>query len=178
MKTLKITVIALLSLTLATVSCKKEAAPTPAPAAQGSGSGSQGGSVDDSTGTTDSIISFTDLVDNISVDSTIVYDSTVAMSNRIDFLNMPFDQSGITIFTASNGGMTNAELNSAGVYSDRLSAIEIYNEASSAWEVYTLDSSAAKSLSIYTSNGYAVVLKGTFTNASGVTVVVPELIIK
>ena len=178
MKNLKITVIALLTLTLATVSCKKTEAPAAAPVQQNDGNDQNGGANDTTNNPTDSIISFMDKIGSIAADSTITYDSTLAMSNDISFVNIPYDYSGIDIFTANNGGMTNNELSTAGSYADRLSGVRIYNEATSAWEVYTLVGSSAHSLSIFTTNGFEVLLGGTFTNANGDTVVIPEVVLK
>ncbi len=184
MKTLKITLIALLGLSLATVSCKKEAAPEQQQQTNnnnGSGSGNGGGTSTDTTNnnTNDSLITFVDLVDSIAQDSTIVYDSTLAFSNTIYFTHFSVpDYSAITIKTSNNGGLTNTELMTTGMYSDKLSAINIYNQATSAWEDYTLVASATHFFSIDVSNGYEVGLQGTFANANGDQVVVPLIIIK
>ena len=187
MKTLKITLIALLGLSLATVSCKKEAAPEQQQQTNdnnGSGSGNGGGTSTDTTNnnTNDSLITFVDLVDSIAQDSTIVYDSTYAMSNMIEFfdeyVSANSEYSAITIKTSNNGGLTNNELMTTGMYSDKLSAINIYNQATSAWEDYTLVASATHFFSIDVSNGYEVGLQGTFANANGDQVVVPLIIIK
>lgn len=180
MKSLKITVIALLSLTLATVSCKKEEAPDQkTPTTQNDGQNDDQN--DDGNGGAndpDTIISFLDLVDNIAADSTIVYDTTLAASNSIVFEKDPYDQSGITVLTSNGGGMTQNEFQTTGFYGDRLSGVRIYNEATSAFEVYTLVGTSAHTLYLDLSNGFSIVLGGTFVNTNGDTIVVPEIGIK
>jgi len=176
MKNLKITVIALLSLTLATVSCKKEVAPTPAAPVE-QNDDNNGNANDTTNNSTDSIISFMDLVGDIAADSTITYDSTLAMSNQISFSNLPYDKSGIDVYTANGGGMTPNDLVTSGSYDNKLSGITIYNEATSAWEVYTLNSAVAHTLYLDLTNGFAIVLGGTFTNANGDSVVIPEIVL-
>ncbi len=177
MKNLKITVIALLSLTLATVSCKKTEAPEAAPAVQQNDDNDQNAGENDTTG--NSVISFMDKLGAIgTTDSTITYDANSIMDNEISFNNTPSDYSGIDVWTANNGGVVSADLQTAGNYTDKLSAISIYNEATSAYELYTLVGSSAHSLSVFTTGGYAIVLGGTFTNTNGDTVVIPEIAIK
>ena len=184
MKTLKLTLIALLGLSLATVSCKKEAAPEQQQQTNNNGGNGTGNGSGNSTDTTnnnsnDSIITFVDLVDNVSSDSTIVYDSTIALSNTIYFSHFTYtDYSAVDIYTSNNGGMTNNELMTGGVYDDKLSGIHIYNEATSSWEDYTLVSSASHGLIINYSNGYTVSLAGTFVNANGDNVVIPWVDLK
>ncbi len=182
MKTLKITLIALLGLSLATVSCKKEAAPEQQQQQQsnnngGNGSGNGSGNSTDTTNnnSNDSLITFIDLVDNVSADSTIVFDTSNVLSNTIQFVSYPTPlYANIDIYTANNGGMTSTELMTSGVYDNKLSGINIYNEATLAWEDYTLVSTASHGLIINaTSSEYRVAIAGTFVNANGDTVVIP-----
>ncbi len=189
MKTLKIAFIALLGLSLATVSCKKEAAPEQQQQTNNNGGNGNGNGSGNSTDTTnnnanDSLITFVDLLDNIGLDSTIVYDSTYfAANNYIEFGNNVDpgpDYSSITIRTLNNGGMTNNELMTSGTYSDRLSGIIIYNEAISAFDEYTLVTSSTHflSLDLSVAGQEAAAIQGTFVNTNGDTVVIPFIVLK
>ena len=176
MKTIKITVIALLSLTLAAVSCKKEEAPetnTVVTSTQ-----NEGGNEEEEEESQNSALYFTDLLAGLSSSDTLVYDSTWIMTNEIGYAQDPFDLSGIEIKLDNNGGVSASDLATTGSYDDELSAIEIYNGTTSAWEVYTLDPNASHSIFVDSSNGHEIVLSGTFINTNGDTVVIPLTIIR
>ena len=184
MKTLKLTIVALLGLALATTSCKKEEAPqavnndnnTEQPAdstGNGGSSSNSGASNTDST-----VLSFLDLVDNIAGDSTITYDSLLMMSNTISFVDLANNYAGIDVLTANNGGMTQNDYNTDGSYSDRLSAVRIYNETAQTFQTYTLVSTNPYNLVLGHGNGQPyIILRGTFVNTANEQIVIPELVI-